>query len=142
MKRISPSSPLNAIKPGSTRSMASLSHRSVSLICHLPLKADAELELFFSAITPAPPKASVAGSGGGSEGEGPSDFLDPSVLRLPQAGHGLHPAEAFFDPLTDTQTGGVGGMVRCAPIDGGTAAGVASDVQRYVDLPQLHHKIC
>src|SRR5215470_427286 len=51
MKRISPSSPSNATKPGSIRSMASPSQRSMASMRHRPLNADAKLEAFFRAIT-------------------------------------------------------------------------------------------
>jgi hypothetical protein len=46
-----PSSPLSVTKPGSIRSMTSLSQRSMTSIRHRPLKADAKLGAGFGAIT-------------------------------------------------------------------------------------------
>src|SRR5207247_48280 len=75
------------------------------------------------------------------KGEGPSHLLDPPVLRLAEASDSLHAAEAFFDPLPDTQARGIAGTPCCAAIDNGTAVGVAGDLGSDVDLAQLHHEV-
>jgi Sulfatase len=63
MKRISPSSPLNAMNPGSTRSIASWSQRSISAIRHRPWNGSARAATFFRPISPTPPAASAGGRG-------------------------------------------------------------------------------
>jgi len=72
--------------------------------------------------------------GGGRQGEGPSDFLDSSIFRLSEAADGLHPAEAFLDPLANALADRLAGMARGGPVDGGATAGVSRDVRGHVDL--------
>ncbi len=52
--------------------------------------------------------------GGGREGEGPSNPVAATELRLVLPRNGLDPAERLLDPLADAQADGIAGMPRRA----------------------------
>ena len=56
--------------------------------------------------------------GGGTEGEGPSDFSQAPELRLSHAGHRFHPSEPLLDALADALARRVAGMPGGTPVDG------------------------
>ena len=59
--------------------------------------------------------------GGGREGEGPSDAVTPTELRLVLPCNGLDPAECLLDALADAQDDAIAAMARRAPVDGRAA---------------------